>query len=98
MDGETKLLDRLLATETKAELLALFHRNPGLVDTVDAVARRIGRTGDEVDGDVRDLVDIGILQVKRVGNQKAIMLNRARDRQIQDSLKAHFKGLGGKNL
>lgn len=94
MSEETKLLDRLLATETKAELLALFHRNPGLVDTVDAVARRIGRTGTEIDEDVRDFVDLGILQSKKVGTLEAIMLNRARDRQIQGSLEGHFKGAG----
>jgi hypothetical protein len=39
-DDGKEILDRVLASESKAELLMLFHKNPGLIDTVEGVSRR----------------------------------------------------------
>ncbi len=39
------LLQRLLSSEIKTDLLMLFHRNPGRLHTTSGVALRIGRTG-----------------------------------------------------
>ncbi len=89
------LLDRLLSTEAKAELLMLFHKNPGVVDTVEGVARRIGRTGPEVESDIRDFIDLGILRSKKIGKIEAILMDRSRDREIQESLVDYFKALKG---
>lgn len=44
MRAGSELLNRRLSSEAKAQLLLLFHKNPGLIDTIDGVARRIGRT------------------------------------------------------
>jgi predicted transcriptional regulator len=87
------LLQRLLSSEVKTELLTLFHANPGLVDTMSGVALRIGRTGKEVEGDVSDFVDLGLLMKRSLGSERleVVQLNRTRDREIQASLERHFK-------
>jgi KaiC/GvpD/RAD55 family RecA-like ATPase len=58
-----KLFERLLDSEVKAELLALFHTNPGLSDSMEGIARRLGRSVEEIRSDLRDLVEIGLLNV-----------------------------------
>ena len=83
-------LATLLATEVRGDLLVLFHRNPGLVDTIDGVARRIGRTGTSIEGDVRELLRIGILKEKIIGTSQVILLDRLRDRQILESVASHL--------
>jgi hypothetical protein len=88
-----QLTERLLSSETKADLLTLFHRNPGLVDSREGVARRIGRTPEEITDEVEDLVVLGILSQKPVGAFKVLHFNRLRDREIQALLEDHFKGL-----
>jgi len=96
MSSESEsLLQRLLSTEVKTDLLTLFHRNPGLVDTATGVAIRIGRTGSDVAGDIGDFVDLGLLTKRTLGKAKieVVQLNRTRDREIQASLERHFKGL-----
>ena len=90
-DDEGKLLSGLLATETKAELLGPFHRNPGLVDTVDAIARRIGRTGPQNSRRRESLRGARALRARKVGTLKAMMLSHQRDREIQNSLEACFR-------
>lgn len=93
MSSDKKLLDRLLSSDAKAELLVLFHKNPGLIDTIEGVARRIGRTGAEIDSDVRDLVNLGTLEAKKFGELETIRLDRNKDKNIQASLESYFKRL-----
>lgn len=58
-----KLFERLLDSEVKAELLALFHTNPGLSDSIEGIAKRLGRSAEEIKSDLRDLVEMGLLNV-----------------------------------
>lgn len=96
MSSQTEvLLQRLLSSEVKTELLTLFHGNPGLVDTTSGVAIRIGRTGSEIADDVKDFVELGLLSRRSLGRAKieVVQLDRSRDRAIQASLEKYFTGL-----
>ncbi len=93
MSEGNELLSRLLSSEVKADLLVLFHKNPGIMDTMDGVARRIGRTANVVESDVEDLVKLGLLRKKRIGKIEVVLLNREVDKKIQDSIVEHMKGL-----
>ena len=88
-------LTALLANEVRGDLLVLFHRNPGLVDTIEGVARRIGRSGRTIEGDVRELVRIGVLKEKMIGASHVVLLDRVRDRQILESVANHLNKAGG---
>jgi hypothetical protein len=86
---------RLLSSEVKGDLLSLFHRNPGLIDTVEGVALRIGRMGEVVEDDVRDLLDLGLLKTRRIGGQRILSMDRSRDREIQALLAEHVRNSFG---
>jgi len=86
-------MNRLLSSEVKGDLLILFHKNPGLIDTIDDVARRIGRTTSIVESDVKDLVDLGLLKTRRIGKSEVIFLDRVRDREIQVIVANHIRSL-----
>ncbi len=84
-------MSTLLASEVRGDLLILFHKNPGLIDTVDGIARRIGRTTVAVISDVRELLQLGLLKQKRIGASEVVFLDRARDREILESVANHLK-------
>jgi len=90
-----QLIATLLSSEVRGELLVLFHRNSGLVDTIDGVARRIGRTGLAIENDVRDLVNLGVLKTKKIGTSEVLLLDRARDREILQAIANHVKTVKG---
>ncbi len=92
---EKELLDRLLSSDVRAELLALFHKSPGLIDRIDGVARRIGRTASEIQADVKALTDLGILSRKRFGKSEVIYFNRNKDGEIQQTICNGLKRKGG---
>ena len=85
----------LLGSEVRGDLLILFHRNPGLIDTIEGVARRIGRNASGIEDDIRELVKIGVLKLKQIGSSQVILLDRIRDHQIQESVSNNLKAVGG---
>jgi KaiC/GvpD/RAD55 family RecA-like ATPase len=75
------LLEKLIGSETKAELLMYFHDNPNTTDTVEGIATKIRRKPKEIERDVSDLVELGLLQEVRV-----ISFNKARDQELQKEI------------
>ncbi len=90
----SEILSTLLGSEIRGDLLVLFHRNPGLIDTVDGVARRIGRTTVAVISEVRELLQLGVLKQRRIGTSEVIFLDRAKDREVLESVANHLKTFG----
>ncbi|MDG6939289.1 MAG: hypothetical protein JRN39_02690 [Nitrososphaerota archaeon] len=88
-----EILKKLLSSEVKGDLLVLFRKNPGLIDSMDGVARRIGLVPKSVEEDVRDLVGLGILATKQIGNSEAIYLDRGKDKEIQETVADYLRGL-----
>jgi len=76
-----KLFERLLDTDVKADLLTLFHNNANLSETPDALARKIGRNPVEVQRELEDLVELGILKKAEVYS-----FGMDRDKEIQDAI------------
>jgi KaiC/GvpD/RAD55 family RecA-like ATPase len=74
----TDLLEKLIGSETKAELLMYFHENPDSTETVEAVALKLKRKPEEIESDVSDLVELGLLQQVRL-----ISFNKDRDQELQ---------------
>ena len=89
------LLNRLLSSGTKADLLVLFHRNPGLIDTVEGIARRMGKKGKAIESDLSELAKDSILRTKKVGNSDVYFLDHDRDREAQKEIASYITNLGG---
>ena len=77
---------KLLGSDVKLEILALFHENPELVERIDGVSRRIGRDAGEIEAEVRDLVEIGVLHTDTVESSKVIYYDQKNDAKIQKQI------------
>ena len=76
-----KLFERLLDTDTKADLLTLFHNNAGLAETPAQLAKRLGRNPAEVQHELDELVELGILKKEQIYS-----FGTDRDKEIQDAI------------
>jgi hypothetical protein len=85
------MLMKILDSDIKADLLTLFYKSPGVIDTMDGVAWRIGLQGKDIEKDVRELVEIGLLKVKRFSKNEVIFFQRSRDMEVQQILLNRFK-------
>jgi predicted transcriptional regulator len=88
-----EILDVLLANETRADLVSLFRKNPGLIDSLDGVARRIGRSPSVIENDVEQLVKVGVLKTRKLGESQVVSLDRPRDKQIQSEVGEFLQNL-----
>lgn len=93
MDDAGEVLTRMLSSEVKAELLLLFHKNPGLIDSSEGTARRIGRTAAAVEVELKDLVALGVLGVKKIGTERVYSLDRTRDQEIKKAISNYLRDL-----
>lgn len=81
MKHSPKIFERMLDSDIKADLLTLFHNNENLTDTREGLAKRIGRTPVEIQNELNDLVELGILEKVEV-----FSFGLDRDREIQDAI------------
>ena len=93
MASGQEILDVLLANETRADLVTMFRKNPGLVDSVEGVARRIGRTQAAVQEDVAELVKLGVLRTRKLGDREVISIDRLKDKEIQNEVGEFLQNL-----
>jgi len=81
MKRSMKLFERLLDTDLKADILTLFHNDPNMSDTAEELARKIGRNITDVQRELDDLSELGILKKVEVYS-----FGLDRDREIQDAI------------
>ena len=55
------------------------------------MARRIGRTASEIEADVKDLIDLGVLVKERFGKLDAVSFDTNKDKQIQEIISNQLK-------
>jgi len=91
LNQEMEISQKLLGSEVKLEILAMFHRNPELVERIDGVGRRLGRDTGEIEAEVKDLVDIGVLRADVVEHSKVIYYDRKNDAQIQKQISFNLR-------
>lgn len=90
VDGQ-KFLGILLASETRADLMTLFHKNPGIMDTPDGIARRLGLLPERIQSDLDEISKLGIITKKKLGNHEIYYLNHARDTEVQQSIGTYLQ-------
>ena len=96
MSVPSRLFQSMLSSEIKGDLLVLFHKNPGLIDSLDGVARRIGRVGTAIQADVQDMLSVHILGSRQVGGREIIFLDRSGDKAAQETIINYLKNVKGK--
>jgi KaiC/GvpD/RAD55 family RecA-like ATPase len=82
-----KFIERLIDSDVKAELLMLFHRNPGLNVSLEDLITRIGKDAFLVRKDVEEFVHLGLLK-----ESKNYQLNVQKDKEIQDLIAVQLAG------
>ena len=88
-----RLLQFLLGSETRSDLLMFFHRNPNVIDTVEGIALRVGSSKARMQKDLDELVTLGVLGKRQLGKREIIFLNAKRDKQIQEAITRHAESL-----
>ncbi len=77
------LFERWMDSEIKIQLLEFFHNNPGVIETVEGLAVRLGTDADRLADEVEDQIEVGILKKRTVGGRTALVYDKVREGQVQ---------------
>jgi hypothetical protein len=73
---------RTLSSDLLADAVVLFRNNPGLVDTEEAVARRLGVSRAKFAVEARAMKKVGIIREEKVGGATILSYDRAADEAV----------------
>ncbi len=77
------VLNTLTESVTMMDLAMLFRENPGLIDTENGIASRIGLTSEKIREEIRKLVAINLLTSTSMGEKMYYRWNPIRDQELQ---------------
>lgn len=80
--GFQRLFKRLMGSDVKPELLTLFHEAPSRRFRLGEIARALGKQSSEIEKDLEELVQIGLLAEDRDGEGLVFSLRSDKDAEI----------------
>ncbi|PKK86208.1 MAG: hypothetical protein CVT48_02190 [Thermoplasmata archaeon HGW-Thermoplasmata-1] len=81
--GLKKLVEVWTDSDLKIEILVFFHNNPGVIDTVEGLAKRLGKTVDVVKHEIADHINIGILKERKIGDKIVLTYDKTQEQEIE---------------
>ncbi|MEA3143004.1 MAG: hypothetical protein QOG31_328 [Thermoplasmata archaeon] len=70
-------------TDLKAQIIVFYHNNPGVMETSDGLARRLGIQPAALREALADPVHRGMLEERRMGD-KVVLVYNPKSAQLQD--------------
>ncbi len=87
----TQMFQSWVGSDLKARVLVFFNRNPGVIETLEGLARRIGATEESLRPEVEAHVALGLITERRLGGKTIYRYNRQRriemERRVVDELR-----------
>lgn len=80
------LLDGVVNTRTKLDMLDYFHGNPAAVDTPESISQRLHRAPEAVDVALEQLADAGVLQRTRPTSRRQTVYAYAPPEELHEQL------------
>lgn len=82
-DELRKLFEVWVDSELKARIILFYNNNPGVVETMEGLAQRLGTTVDALRKDIAAHVELGLLRERTVGGKTILLYDRKRRNDIE---------------
>lgn len=89
-----QLFDLWMDSPLKVQIVSFYHRNPGMIETVEGLAQRIGSDPEMVRKTVADHVKLGFLRERNLGPLKVIVYDPHSEKRLQEYVAEKVKSRG----
>lgn len=89
-----QLFDLWMDSPLKVQIVSFYHHNPGMIETVEGLAQRIGSDPEMVRKTVADHVKLGFLRERNLGTLKVIVYDPNTEKRLQDFVAQKVKSRG----
>ena len=91
---ETKnLMKTLLSSDIISEIVLLFRARPQLILTKADIAARIEKKSNMIDLELNTLVELGLLERKKIGKRTWFISDTKKDKELQDRIEDYFSSM-----
>lgn len=88
----TRALDLWISSGVKVTIARFFRLNPGVVDTLAGLSRRLAIPEEVLRAELADNVELGVIRARPARSGMVYMLDRARRSEIEDSIIRRAEG------
>ncbi|MFA5944096.1 MAG: hypothetical protein WC876_06490 [Candidatus Thermoplasmatota archaeon] len=85
-DDFSKVMDLWVASDLKIQSLNFFHENPGVIETLEGLARRLGTNVDGLRKEIADHITLGIIKEQKTGAYTLLVFDRRREGEVQGAI------------
>ena len=78
------VFDLWMDSPLKVQIVSFYHQNPGIIETVEGLARRMGSDPEVMRRIVADHVKIGFLRQRSLGSAKVLLFDRQGEQKLQE--------------
>ena len=89
-----QLFDLWMDSPLKVQIVSFYHRNPGIIETVEGLAQRIGSDPEMVRKTVADHLKLGFLRERNLGALKVIVFDPTTEKRLQEYVAKQVKTRG----
>ena len=79
-----KIFEVWVDSEMKVEILVFYHNNPGVIETIEGLAKRLGKSVETMRKEIADHIELGVLKEKHVDHKVVLVYNKAKEDEIKD--------------
>lgn len=92
----SKIMDLWVASDLKIQSLMFFHENPGVIETLEGLAKRLGTNVDGLRKEIADHIALGIIREQKSGGYTLLVFDRRREGDVQEAITQRIRKLASK--
>jgi hypothetical protein len=89
----SKIMELWVATDLKVQVLVFYHDNPGVIETMQGLATRLGTNVDALRKEIAGHLSLGLIQERKAGEHTILVFDRKREDEVQKAIEKHFRDL-----
>ena len=79
-----KLLELWVDSSLKVQVIVFFHDNPGILETLEGLAKRLGTSVDRLRKEIAGHLSLGILHEQKVDGITLLVYDRRKEGSVQN--------------
>jgi len=92
----SKIMELWVATDLKVQVLVFYHDNPGVLETVQGLATRLGTNEEALRKEIAGHLALGLIKEKKAGKHTILVFDRQREGEVQKAIEQHFRDLAAR--
>ncbi len=79
-----KLFEVWMDDRKKILITVFFQENPGVVESVEGLAKRLGTTSEDIREAIADHLSLGLLKERTISGKKVLVYDRSKRRDLEE--------------